>query len=502
MRRPSGCLFATLAVCAFVGGCVGGGGVAASRSSPDPGRVFFALLPHHVPPGPDAASFRFAMVHDVIHERYPRHGPAYYRERERLARERIAVVHPESETAFAETDDVAVAMDRTGRTGEAIAVMRDKFKRQTAIDLSGKDLYSSYANLGEFLVRANLWRMMSGDEEARKRVEEGRDFLKKSIEVNSTAHFGREEWQVVAVNSLLSAGDRPDQLRHCDLIGNRIDLPIEIGRESPRYELNESNQSLFGRPYLYCWVQGLDFGEYPVRNYESLSPEERTRVRKCIFPVGAEDPPEKSSATKVGRRAPFDEPALWIIGEWREGSGPDPHLALCLGEIMLRVGQRYLAWDCFERASRMADRFSPTADGQAFLREHCAARQVVIERSLPRAEAAGLRTRFDAELAFGEAYQREYQAYEGEKLQAGANLNDTQFYDEFHAGQPPIASKVGPEEWYAGSRLGSRTEAGFLAFWAWGPLVGGSVVFLLTLAACLFCRPTTRLRLNEVTPPP
>ena len=77
-------------------------------------------MPHHVAPAPDAASFRFAMVHAVIHERYPRHGPAYYRERERLARERIAVVHPESETAFAAIDDIAVAMDRTGRTDEAI----------------------------------------------------------------------------------------------------------------------------------------------------------------------------------------------------------------------------------------------------------------------------------------------------------------------------------------------------------------------------------------------
>jgi hypothetical protein len=502
MRPLSGRLFAALAVCAFVGGCVAGGGVAASRAEPDPGRLIHAPLPHHVPPAPDAASFRFAMVHDVIHERYPRHGPAYYRERERLARERIAVVHPESETAFAETDDLAVALDRTGRTDEAIALMREKHKRQTGIGLSGKDLYSTYANLGEFLVHGNLWRMMSGDVEDRKRVQEGRDFLKKSIAVNPTAHFGREEWQVVAVDSLLTAGDRPEQIRHCDLIGNRIDLPIEIGKESPRHELSDLNRAIFGRPYLYCWVMGLEDRAYPVGNYESLDPEERTRVRKCIFPVGAEEPPERSNLAKVGRRAPFDEPALWIIGEWREGSGPDPHFALCLGEIMLRVGQRYLAWDCFERANRMADRFWPTDDGPAFFREHCAGRQAAIEMSLSRSEAAGLRAKFDAELAFGEAYQREYQAYEDQKLQAGANLNDAHFNDEFHAGRPPIASKVGPEEWYAGSRLGSRTEAGFLAFWAWGPLVGGACVFVLTIAVSLFGRPTTRLGLNEVTPPP
>ena len=48
--------------------------------------------------------FRSQILHDVVHERYPRHGPAYYRERERLARERLAVVHPDSETAYGLTE--------------------------------------------------------------------------------------------------------------------------------------------------------------------------------------------------------------------------------------------------------------------------------------------------------------------------------------------------------------------------------------------------------------
>ena len=43
-------------------------------------------MPHHVPFAPGAASFRFAMVHDVLHERFPKHGPAFYTERDRVAR--------------------------------------------------------------------------------------------------------------------------------------------------------------------------------------------------------------------------------------------------------------------------------------------------------------------------------------------------------------------------------------------------------------------------------
>src|SRR3954447_3240545 len=151
MHPPSWRLPVPLAAMLFVGGCVAGGGAGAARSSSGRGATVYAPLPHHVPPSPDATPFRFAMVHDVVHERYPRHAAAFYAERECLARERLAVLHPESEGAFAATDDIAVSLDRRGRTDEATTLMRDKLKRQQPIGLDGKDLYSSYANLGEFL---------------------------------------------------------------------------------------------------------------------------------------------------------------------------------------------------------------------------------------------------------------------------------------------------------------------------------------------------------------
>src|SRR5262245_6816290 len=116
MRKPRGVVLFFLAVATYFGGCVTGGFVAANRTQQDPSRAIYAELPHHAAPAPNAASFRFAMVHDVIHERYPRHGPAYYEERERLAREKMAVLPRDSEAAFAFTDDIAVGLDRRGRT--------------------------------------------------------------------------------------------------------------------------------------------------------------------------------------------------------------------------------------------------------------------------------------------------------------------------------------------------------------------------------------------------
>jgi hypothetical protein len=204
--------------------------------------------------------------------------------------------------------------------------------------------------------------------------------------------------------------------------------------------------------------------------------------------VGNESAPDEWKGTERGKAAAFDEPTLWLVGEWRQGSGPNPHYALCLGEIMLRVGQRYLAWTCYERAARLAEQFWPTPDLQQFLREHCKKRQGAIERSLPAAEVAELRPKFEAELAFGDAYQRAYQAYEEEKIQAGADLNDPRFYDEFHTSRPPIASPVGPEEWYAGSSRSGQMAARFEAFWEWGLLTGGAVVLALALVLTWFCR--------------
>jgi hypothetical protein len=502
MRKLSGNVLIFFVTVTFFSGCVVGGCVATNRARMADARAVYAPFPHHVAPAPDAASFRFAMVHDVIHERYPRHGPAYYEERERLARAAMAVLHRDSENAFPLTDDIAVGLDRRGRTEEATALMRDKLERQQAVGHKGKELYSTYANLGEFLVRGNLWAMCCGDAEAQERVLEGREFLRKSLEMYPNAHFGREEWQLVAIDSLIDAGNNSELIQNCDLIGNRLDRAISVSSESiPRRAPDQDMEAAFGRPYHrgFTWMLKDERRRQEYTNSIN-DPAKRAEFRRYIFPVGHETPPNDMQDVKRGRRAPFDEPAMWLIGEWRQGVGPNPHAALCLGEIMLRVGQRYLAWSCYERASRMGNQFWPTREAQDFLRDQCQRRQAAIERSLPSSEVATLRPQFEAELAFGKQYQRDYQAYAEEKIQSGANLNDPHFFDEFHAERPPIASKVGPEEWYAGESSGITARLG--AFWEWGALTGGACVLLLALIANWIYRPRLRLRLTEVNPPP
>src|SRR5207253_1322106 len=93
------------------------------------------------------------MVNDVIHERFPKHGPDYYQERNRRAREALKGVNGSSSPReFELLDDLAVGLEMAGEHDAAIQLVRDKLKRQLALNLPRPQLYTSYSNLGTFLI--------------------------------------------------------------------------------------------------------------------------------------------------------------------------------------------------------------------------------------------------------------------------------------------------------------------------------------------------------------
>src|SRR5262249_39671920 len=151
--------------------------------------------------------------------------------------------------------------------------------------------------------------------------------------------------------------------------------------------------------------------------WERFSP-----IRAHVTRVGVEHPSIWEEVPVPSHRSPvaFDEPALAIVGMWRQEVGADPHLALALGETMLRGGQRDVAWTAFERTALLAERFWPDEAVRRSLREHCRQRQCQIEAALSDAgastEVSQLRPTFEAELAHGEAHQLAYQKYEAEKI--------------------------------------------------------------------------------------
>ena len=90
--------------------------------------------------------------------------------------------------------------------------------------------------------------------------------------------------------------------------------------------------------------------------------------------------------------------------------------------------------------------------------------------------------RFEAELAHGEAYQRAYQEFEEKQIAAGVPLDDPHFYDAFHAGREPIASPVGPEEWFAWVPRARMAEYAAERRRAWG-FVGAGLAALAAAGA-------------------
>lgn len=152
-------------------------------------------LPHHIARYPDNLTFRFAMAHDVLHERFPRHGNEYYLARNRLVQDALqkpaANDGPGMERYFSLVDDLAVGLCLTGDHARAVALMRDKLKRQETLGRRGRELYSTYANLGTFLI---LWQFqvgLSGDPDAKGRILESIDWIRGSSRFSVGKDRGR-----------------------------------------------------------------------------------------------------------------------------------------------------------------------------------------------------------------------------------------------------------------------------------------------------------------------
>src|SRR5262249_37205138 len=107
-------------------------------------------LPHHFPKYPGNLTFRFAMAHDVIHERFPHHGPDYYRARNREVERALAKTPPtargkEADDYFRLLDDWGVGLEFLGQHQQAVDLMRKKLEQQNDLGYKDRELYSTYA---------------------------------------------------------------------------------------------------------------------------------------------------------------------------------------------------------------------------------------------------------------------------------------------------------------------------------------------------------------------
>ena len=151
------------------------------------------------------AQGKIADVVHIIAGRFERNPPLYYEMRLKRSAARIAA-DPDDLPAY---DDAGVACDRLGRGDEAIAWMEKKVKRlDAAKPAEGKapeldeHRYRYLANVGTFWV--HRWARSGADRSKIDEVKTARDFIAKAIALNPDAHFGREVYQLKALDWIIN----------------------------------------------------------------------------------------------------------------------------------------------------------------------------------------------------------------------------------------------------------------------------------------------------------
>jgi hypothetical protein len=137
----------------------------------------------------------------VLTGRFERNPPLFYEMRLERVTDHLQS-HPEDLAAY---DDAGVACDRLGRGDEAISWMRKKRAQLDGLDASRPEvkeaLYRYHANLGTFLV--HRWVRQGADRAKIGEVEAARDEIAMALEINPNAHFGREKYQLRAIEWII-----------------------------------------------------------------------------------------------------------------------------------------------------------------------------------------------------------------------------------------------------------------------------------------------------------
>lgn len=144
--------------------------------------------------------------------RFERNPPLYYKMR--LARvTRHLQSHPEDLAAY---DDAGVACDRLGLGDEAIAWMDRKRGQLEKLDASLREVrehrYRYHANRGTFLM--HRWVNQGADRGRIAEVEAACDEISRALRINPEAHFGREQYQLLAMRWIVDppSGSRTQYL--------------------------------------------------------------------------------------------------------------------------------------------------------------------------------------------------------------------------------------------------------------------------------------------------
>jgi tetratricopeptide (TPR) repeat protein len=315
---------------------------------------------------------RFPTALELITGKFLRHSAEFYQWRiaDRLRR-------MESEPAnLAYYDDLAVAYEKTGQHDKAIKTMLEK-------DRLKPRLYETEANLGTFYIHAG-------------QLEKGLQHIERALEINSSAHFGRELYQKLLVEYVVSRRSN-----------GKVPLPLA--------------------PVVENFVPLNDFSAFIARGNDSraLSYEER-------------------------------QPGIkGILGMMKFGNHDSPILLEALGNLLTspygteRKDAKRLAARAYLKASYEV---SDKDVREAYRGLAAAALQMQTRHAATEDQASleEIENAFQQELADAQAWYAELRANELRWIQEGRNVEqefDRLYYTEpellpSHEGEPPLSERV------------------------------------------------------------
>jgi tetratricopeptide (TPR) repeat protein len=299
-------------------------------------------------------------VAEVIAGKWERHSPFFYEHRVKVMAARLEK-DPNDLAAY---DNLAVAYEKLGRPGDAIALMLKKEQVKPGE-------YTTHANLGTFYLH-------TGD------LENGIAHIRKALEINPDAHFGREKYQLMAAEYLRRTKADPSELD----LGSFV-LP-ELFRATP--EVRE--------------IAGK-------QGYADLITSRRNQMWH-----GRGSPSAETEKAIEG-----------VVGMIRFGTGTSPHLYHALGDLLAQRGDRHLASRAYRRASQFNH---PRPE---LLKEAIAAVEGAVEHKAELSDDVVAKEQADAE-----AWVKAYQQYEDDLVRGGheprAEADYAPFYAKYGSARP------------------------------------------------------------------
>lgn len=149
-------------------------------------------------------------VEDAIFGKYPVHTVEYWEWRVDTSARTL----DQKSNDFDAMNDLAVACEKLGDVDRAIDIM----ERKLALD---DRAYTTHANLGTFLVHKALGPVGKemADAEVDALIERGLSHLKRAVQINPDAHFGREKYQIMAVEWTQRVRKDPELAETTDFLG-------------------------------------------------------------------------------------------------------------------------------------------------------------------------------------------------------------------------------------------------------------------------------------------